>query len=206
MIPTTMPFRFYLGAVILTLALLGGCSRPPAQSESGTTAQKLPFQETARTSGIAPSRTFVPSTSKLPEGTPIPVRLRTAVSSESAHAGDTFSAVLDEPVVIDGQTILAAGTPATGRVLEAKASTSGGVNLLERTPEPGYLRIVLVSLEVGDKPVMIETSSIFVKGGARERTAASGAASGEAQREIEDVVFGVDRHLSFRLAQKIDLQ
>jgi hypothetical protein len=202
-----MPPRFYLGAVILTLSLLGGCSRPPAQSESGsTTAQKLPFDGTARTSGIAPSRSFVPSASKLPEGTPLPVRLRTAVSSESSHAGDTFSAVLDEPVVIDGQTILAAGTLATGRVLEAKASSSGGVNLLERTPEPGYLRIVLVSLEVGDKPVMIETSSIFVKGGSRERNAASGTASAEGQREIEDVMFGVDRHLSFRLAQKIDLQ
>jgi hypothetical protein len=202
-----MPPRLYLGTVILTLALLGACSRPPAQSESGATAaQKLPFDGTARTTGIAPSRSFVPSTSKLPEGTPIPVRLRTAVSSESSHAGDTFSAVLDEPVVIEGQTILAAGTLATGRVLEAKAATSGGVNLFERAPEPGYLRIVLVSLEVGEKPVMIETSSIFAKGGSRERTPASGAASGEAQHEIEDVVFGVDRHLSFRLAQKIDLQ
>jgi len=202
-----MRARFYRGAVILTLALLGGCSRPPAQSDSGATpAQKMPFEGTARTTGISPSRSFVPSTSKLPEGTPIPVRLRTAVSSESSHPGDTFSAILDEPVVIDGQTILTAGTLATGRVLEAKASTSAGVNLFEGAPEPGYLRIVLVSLEVGDKLVMIETSSIFAKGGSRERNAAGGGAAGEAQREMEDVVFGVDRHLSFRLAQKIDLQ
>jgi hypothetical protein len=202
-----MPLRFHPGAVFLTLALLGGCSRPPAQNEPGAAAaQKLPFEGTARTTGILPSRSFVPSTSKLPEGTPIPVRLRTAVSSDSSHAGDTFSAIVDEPVVIDGQTILAAGTLATGRVLEAKPSTSGGVNLFEGAPEPGYLRIVLVSLEVGGKPVMIETSSIFAKGGSRERTAAGGAASGEGQREVEDVVFGVDRHLSFRLAQKIDLQ
>jgi len=146
----------------------------------------------------------MPSTTKLPEGTPIPIRLQSALSSASSHAGDTFNATIDEPVVIDGQTLVARGTPATGRVLEAKPSASSRGRLLE----PGYLRIVLVSLNVGGRPVMIETSSIFAKGGSREeRNPATGAASAATTKDRDrDIVFGIDRRLNFRLAQTVDLQ
>jgi hypothetical protein len=85
-------------------------------------------------------------------------------------------------------------------VLEAKPSGRS----VESALEPGYLRIVLVSLNVGGRPVMIETSSIFAKGGSREeRNPATGAASGASQK---DIVFGIDRRLNFRLAQTVDLQ
>jgi hypothetical protein len=67
---------------------------------------------------------------------------------------------------------------------------------------------VLVSLNVGGKTVMIETSSIFAKGGSREdRNSATGAASGASQKDKDkDIVFAVDRPLNFRLAQTVDLQ
>jgi hypothetical protein len=104
--------------------------------------------------------------------------------------------------VIDGQTLIDRGTPATGRVLEAKPSA----NSLGRALATGYLRIVLVSLNIGGRAVMIETSSIFAKGGSREeRNPAPGTASG-ASRKDRDIVFGVDRRLNFRLAQTVDLQ
>jgi hypothetical protein len=144
---------------------------------------------------------------KLPEGTPIPVRLESALSSAAAHAGDTFRATIDEPVVIDGQTLIAAATSATGRVLEVKAATPAAGHSFESardvSPESGYLRIVLTSLNVGGKPVAILTSSIFAKGGVREERNPAGKASGVTQR---DIVFGVDRRLIFRLAQTVDLQ
>ena len=112
--------------------------------------------------------------------------------------------------MLDGQTLVARGTPATGRVLEAKPSGHSAQSSLE----PGYLRIVLVSLNVGGRPVMIETSSIFAKGGSREeRNSATGAASGASQKdsqktrtEDKDIVFAIDRRLNFRLAQTVDLQ
>src|ERR1019366_968438 len=152
--------------VLLMLSLLCACSRPPADNASNSAdSQKLPFDREPRSTGISPSQSLIPSTTKLPEGTPIPIRLQNALSSASSHAGDTFSATIDEPVVIDGQTLVDRGTPATGRVLE-----------------PGYLRIVLVSLNIGGRPVAIETSSIFAKGGSRdERNPAAGAASGTGQ-------------------------
>lgn len=186
-----------IAIVLLTLSLTCACGRPPAEDGSNSDPQKLPFDRQPRSTGISPSQSLIPSTTKLPEGTPIPVRLQGALSSRSSHAGDTFNANLEEPVVIDGQTLIARGTPATGRVLEAKPSSS--------QLEPGYLRIVLVSLNVGGRSVAIETSSIFAKGGSREeRNPASGASQKDKDRE-KDIVFGTDRHLNFRLAQTVDL-
>ena len=191
-----------IAVILLALGIVCACGRPPADSPSNSDSQKLPFDREPRSTGISPSQSLIPSTTSLPEGTPIPVRLERALSSASWHAGDTFKATVDEPVVIDGQTLLARGTPATGRVLEAKPSATS----LGRSSEPGYLRIVLVSLNVGGRPVMIETSSIFAKGGSREeRNSAAGPATGAGQKD-KDIVLGKDRRLSFRLAQTVDLQ
>jgi len=199
-----------LAIVLLMLSLVCACGRPTSDSggnaSNSADSQKLPFDRQPRSTGISPSQSLIPSATKLPEGTPIPIRLQSALSSASAHAGDSFSATVDEPVVIDGQTLIDRGTPATGRVLEARPSANSAGRSLERSPAPGYLRIVLVSLNIGGRPVMIETSSIFAKGGIREdRHPATGAASGDSRKD-RDIVFGIDRRLIFRLAQTVDLQ
>jgi hypothetical protein len=210
-----------IAIVLVILSFICGCGRPSGDNASTPAdSQKLPFDRPPHPAGISPSQALLPSATKLPEGTPIPIRLQSALSSASSHAGDTFSATIDEPVVIDGQTLVARGTPATGRVLEAKPSAhlfesspeSSPGGLPESSLEPGYLRIVLVSLKVGGKAVMIETSSIFAKGGSRdERNPANGAVSGAGQQDSQkdkdkDIVFGIDRRLNFRLAQAVDLQ
>jgi hypothetical protein len=209
-----------IAIVLLMLSLLCACGRPPSLSgdnaANSADSQKLPFDRQPHSIGISPSQELIPSTTKLPEGTPIPIRLLSALSSASSHAGDSFNATIDEPVVIDGQTLLAPGTSASGRVLEAKpaARSRGGspASSPESSLEPGYLRIVLVSLNVGGKPVMIETSSIFAKGGSRgERNPPTGKASGASQQDSgkgrdKNIVLGIDRRLNFRLAQAVDLQ
>ena len=194
----------HLAIVLLMLSLISACGRPTSDSggnaSSSADSQKLPFDRQPRSTGISPSQSLIPSATKLPEGTPIPIRLRSELSSASAHPGDTFGAIVDEPVVVDGQTLIDRGTPATGRVLEAKPSAN--------SLAPGYLRIVLVSLDVGGRPVKIETSSIFAKGGVHEeRTRAAGAASAASRKDRDrDIVFGIDRRLTFRLTQTVDLQ
>jgi hypothetical protein len=189
--------------LLLVLSFLSACGRPPADNASNSPdSQKLPFDREPRSTGVSPSQSLIPSTTKLPEGTPIPIRLQNALSSASSHAGDTFGATIDEPVVIDGQTLVASGASATGRVLEAKpAASSSGSSL-----EPGYLRIVLVSLKIGGRTVMIETSSIFAKGGSREERNPAAATAPPASPKGKDIVLSIDRRLSFRLAQTVDLQ
>src|ERR1039457_4762465 len=95
----------HVAVVLLALGLICGCGRPPAEDASNSDSQNLPFDRQPRSTGISPSQSLIPSSTKLPEGTPIPVRLQTALSSASAHAGDTFYATVDEPVTIDGQTL-----------------------------------------------------------------------------------------------------
>jgi hypothetical protein len=166
----------------------------------------LPFDRQPRSTGNSPSQSLIPSSTKVPEGTPIAVHLQSEISSVSAHAGDTFSAILDAPILVDGQPLVASGAAATGRVIEAKAAAG--------PLDPGYLRIVLVSLNLRGRQVMIYTSSIFAKGGSREgRSPATDNAAGASQGDRsnvkdkdKDVIFGADRRLYFRLAQTVDLE
>lgn len=211
---------FLLIVAVSLLILECGCGRPPADSVASSESQSLPFDRQPHSSGISPSQTLVPSATKLPEGTPIPVRLQSSLSSASSRAGDSFYASVDEPVEIDGQTVLARGTPVTGRVLEAKAAgardranENSNESASESANEPGYLRIVLVSLKVGHKAVAIETSSIFARGGSREERKPATGASGrrptgdkDKNDRNRDAVFGLDRRLNFRLAQAADVQ
>jgi hypothetical protein len=221
-----------IAAVGLTLSFTLACGKatgvPGDDSSSADDTQQLPFDRQPQSAGISPSRSLVPAVSKLPEGTPITIRLRSTVSSVSSNAGDSFEGTLDDPIVIEGQTAVPRGAAVTGRVLAAKASG--------RLHDPGYLRIALASLQVDGKPVAIETSSLFVKGGSHEKRdwamigggtgagaligglagggkgaligSAIGAAGGTGTAYAtgtKEVSFGEERRLTFRLAQAIDL-
>ena len=191
---SSLPHRVAV-IIILLVGLYPACTRPPADGATTSPgSQKLPFDRQPRDRGISPSQALIPYATRLPEGASISVRLQNSLSSGTSHAGDTFAVILDQPVETDGAVLIAKGSSATGRVLEAKpASSAGGL------PEDGYLRLALVSLNVGGHNVTIETSSIFAKGGAREgRRPAAGT-------KPKDAVVTVDRQLDFRVAQSVDL-
>lgn len=215
-------------ALMLSLSIACGKQTGIPGEEAADDSQKLPFDRDSRSAGISPSQSMLPVARKLPAGTPITIRLRSAVSSTASHAGDTFEGTVDEPIVIDGQTAVARGAAVTGRVLAAKSSG--------RLHDPGYLRIALVNLNVGGKSLPIETSSIFAKGGSHEKRnlamigggagagaligglagggkgaligTAIGAGGGTGAAYAtgkKDVSFGSERRLTFRLAQAADL-
>jgi hypothetical protein len=56
----------------------------------------------------------------LQAGTLLPVRLGETVSSDRNHSGDTFTATLDSPLVVDGFVIAEKGARAEGRVVESQ--------------------------------------------------------------------------------------
>jgi hypothetical protein len=88
---------------------------------------------------------------------------------------------------------------ATGRVLAAKAAGPGH--------DPGYLRITLSSLNIDGKRIPVETSSLFSKSRAHYTRASAlpkdGAAAATGKNEVS---FGVERRLTFRLARAVDVQ
>ena len=187
--------------VLVALGFATACGRQPNVPDSSSSSdhadnhasdhakdqakeQKLPFDRESKSDGVSPSRSLVPASTRLPEGESVVIRLRAQLSSASARVGDTFDATIDEPVVNDGQTLVPRGAAAVGRVLAAKRSEGR---------ENGYLRVALVSMQAGGKTVLLDTSSIFAKGGGRD-----GAA-------VRDVVFTPDRRLTFHLTQGVDL-
>ena len=58
----------------------------------------------------------------LPEGTALRLELRSAVASDSSAVEDAVSAVLRQAVVVDGQTVLPAGTTFAGHVTDVERS------------------------------------------------------------------------------------
>jgi hypothetical protein len=126
-------------AMALTAAI--GCAKAPESAN----AEALPFAKDGQQVGIV-----------IPAGTAISVRLQSAVSSASAMPGQKFEAVLDEPLVINGQTVAQKGAAVTGRVVSARQAG--------HLQHPAFLRIALASLEVNGKAVPVQSSSISVAG------------------------------------------
>jgi hypothetical protein len=198
-------------AVILTLAGLMGCSRQVAVPESNGTATRvqLPFERVSDKSGMSPTDGF--SSDGIPPGTEVAVRLLSQVSSEDSRPGDSFQAILEQPLTASGGAIVPQGTPVSGSVLVARAS--------ENPNDPGYLRLTLALMVVNGKTVPLHTSSIFVKGsyGKRKPTpikiaqlenkagelAAGVGNEASINPKQGDVRFSTGRRLNFRLAQPL---
>jgi hypothetical protein len=198
--------------VVLTLAWVAACSRQLAVPGSTGTADasQLPFDRVSDNAGISPTAGF--TLDGIPAGTEVTIRLQLAFSSADSRAGDSFQAVLDEPLVVAGKTVVPRGTPVTGSVVAAKAS--GGEH------NPGYLRVTLVSIAMDGKSVALQTSSIFAKGGVYERRKLPAIKRSEADSKgvvaaVEslngsefspgqaDARFSTGRRLTFRLSQPL---
>ena len=84
-----------------------------------------------------------PETVTIPAGTVLQVRLNQSLSSELNENGDTFSATLEEPVIVNGFVIAEKGSRLDGRVIEA--TRSGRVKGLAR------ISIRLATLHTADR-------------------------------------------------------
>jgi len=204
-----------LTIAITLLSLLGavGCA-PPGGLQSGEDAtpagqQQIPFHEgggrqshpgnpsTAQDSGNdAKPETDLPfhDPQNLPAGTLLTVRLKNPISAEHPDATATFEAVVDQPILMEGNKLVPAGATVSGRVESARASN------LKRNR--GYLRLTLASIHLAGVDVPLQTSSLFVGGNAGQTQAPqSQARDGEASATVLRLERG--RRLVFRLTQPV---
>lgn len=181
-----------------------GCARPLGnQQGSAKSSQSVPFRDTADTTQAAPasgSALAVPSEGSgpprevpfhpqnLPSGTLLNVRLNDAVSASRPGTSTSFTATLDEPVTIDGRTVLPRGAVVAGQIESAQPS--------DLSARRGHVRLVLNSIQVSGRDLPITTSTLFARGAIREPSDRNRGAT---------VQLEPGRRLTFRLAEPLAL-
>ena len=82
---------------------------PQQQASGGYAAQPAPYAPAA------------PASFTIPAGTHIRVTTREELGSKSSQPGQSFTATVASPVTVRGVTLIRAGSPATGTVIDAKS-------------------------------------------------------------------------------------
>jgi hypothetical protein len=209
-------FRRPQGLTILPMLLVllwaVGCARPDGlQTDNGAAhaeQHQVPFHDgdvapdahpndSSATPGTAlnpdPNLPFHDS-QNLPAGTLLTVRLKNPISAENPAAEETFEAVVDEPIEIDGNKLVPRGAPVAGRVESARASN------VRR--DRGYVRLALNAIDLAGASLPIQTSSLFVRGNAGD-TQVSQVKDPQNGASFAVVRIEKGRRLTFRLTQPV---
>jgi hypothetical protein len=129
----------------------------------------------------------------LPAGTLVTVRLEKSLSSARSDASGAFTAVVDEPIIIDGATLVPRGAGVAGRIESARASP------VKR--DTGYVRLTLNSITIAGRDLPVQTSSLFARGHVRVSNDHAVGPNHEAQ--FIDLKKG--RRLTFRITTALSL-
>lgn len=213
-------------AILLALLLAPGCyqsttSAAEENSSSGNSADdghNLPFHDgddgpssnsgaTAQPEASGANR-GVPFTASggniLPVGTLLTVRLERTISADMpSEAKSTspfaFAASLEDPLVINGKTVLARGTTVRGQLLSARSEVIKG--------NRSYLRLTLVSLQVNGREIPLQTSSLFARGDTEGPSIAGKVSSSSSAFGGSSNVVRIEkgRFLTFRLRSPVFL-
>ncbi len=110
---------------------------------------------TAPTAPAAPAPPPPPTTAVLKEGTVLDIRLLDEISTARNKEGDSFSAVLDRDLEVDGKLLATKGAKVNGKLTEVVSS--GKVKGLAR------LTLVVTSIMVENERYGVETKPISIE-------------------------------------------
>lgn len=96
---------------------------------------------------------------EIPAGTPLTVRMIDSVDSDVARLGESFRASMDEPVVVNGNTVIPRGADVVAKLVDDKRSGK----LQGRT----VLTLALVSVRANDRMVDVTTGDVSQASGSR---------------------------------------
>jgi len=107
---------FVLSAALVAATLLSGCNEQQAAAKNGT-SQAAP-KSAERT---------------VPAGTTIDVTLDTRITSETAGVGDAWNGTTRSASIVDGHTVIPAGSPVVGTVAAVTPAKKGDREMLDLT-------------------------------------------------------------------------
>ena len=122
------------------------------------------------------------STITIPSGTLLKVRMIDGVDSQTSQLGQTFQASLDEPVVVNGQTVIPRGADVVAKLVEDKQSGK----ITGKTE----LTLDLASIRVNDKLVDITTGEVTSASGSRGAKSAKVIGGATAVGAVLGGIFG----------------
>ncbi len=176
-------------AAFVLLALFG-CSHSNTPSSEGSNSSSSPSSSSS-TDNNAPPPAPKPVPIVIPAGKILTVTIDQDISTKTNSSGEAFAASLAEPVAVDGQTVIPAGTHATGTIVQAQAAghVKGGA----------LLELTLDSISLNGQKYSFETSEFEEAGKGRGKRTAIGGGGGAAFGAIEEPWRAVARAL--RLAR-----
>ncbi|HZU10617.1 MAG TPA: hypothetical protein VFA02_12005 [Pseudacidobacterium sp.] len=138
---------------------------PPPDASAQPSSQAAPQRSaSASNAGPAPAPAQAAQPLVIPAGTRIRVSLGQTLGSKISQPGESFSATVADPVVVDGVTVIPAGSPASGTVVAAHA--------LGRFKGAAELAIRLDTVRANGNTYSIATSTVErVEKGKGKRTA-----------------------------------
>jgi hypothetical protein len=124
-----------------------------------------------------------PQTITIPAGTQVAIRLSESLSTESIQTGDTFNAVLADPLIYNGLVIAERGARASGKVVE---STKSG-----RVKGTARLVLELTEFQSSDgQRVILQTESFTREGDSSVKSDTAKVAAGAAIGAALGAIFG----------------
>jgi hypothetical protein len=209
-----------------TTATPAATAAPAASSANAATTRSTPVAAKAATpSSIAKifSKTY-----EIPAGTMIAVRLNDTLASNVSQSGQSFTAIVMDPIQVGDKTVIAKGATATGTVVDAQP--------LGRFEGGARLQLRLDSVDANGHTAQIQTATIdrselgkgkrtatMIGGGAAAGAvigalagggkgaaigAGAGAAAGTGGAALtgnKNVVLPVETALSFKLTAPVDI-
>jgi hypothetical protein len=119
---------------------------------------------------------------ELPAGTNLVVRMIDGVDSEVASVGQTFAASMDQPVTLNGQTIIPRGADVVVKLVDSQQSG--------KLTGRAELTLALMSVKVDGKVVNINTQDISRQSDSRGQQTAKVAGGGAAVGAIIGAIAG----------------
>jgi hypothetical protein len=166
-----MKFRRFASATGVLLPAAG----KPSAAKSAAPAQAVPSRRLDPAPAAA-RRTEVPA------GTALVIRMIDDVDSSRDQAGQTFRASIDEPVVVDGRTLIPRGADVVAKLVEDKQAG--------RLTGRSELTLDLQSITVDGRPVDIVTSEVTQQGESRTRQSARRTGGGAAVGALIGAIAG----------------